>query len=114
MYVLTNFINEDDRGLELDGQGEDSRCQFLGLAVPFISQSGRLQVDEPETSLFGCGFGDQSFSTAWGSVEQHSWKREDYLMTLLSPLPLVTAWQPFLLRTMKIIRVLTFGRLKQL
>lgn len=69
MYVLTNFINKDDRGLELDGQGEDSCGQFLGLAVPFISQSGRLQVDEPETGLFGCGFGYQSFPTARGTVE---------------------------------------------
>lgn len=69
MHMLTNFINKDDRGLELDGQGEDSRSQFLGLAVPFIGQSGRLQVDKPETCLLGCGFGYQSLSTARGPVE---------------------------------------------
>lgn len=69
MYTLTNFINEDDRGLELDGQGEDGCSQFLGLSIPFIRQSGGLEVDEPETRLFCCGFGYEGFSTARGTVQ---------------------------------------------
>lgn len=65
---LTNLINKDDAGLQFDSEGKDGRREFLRLSVPFISQCGRLQVDEVAAGRSGRRLGDQCFPTSGRSV----------------------------------------------
>lgn len=56
--IVTYFINENDAGLNLDGQWEHSSSQLLWFAVPLVSQSGGLEINKAASRCFRCCFGN--------------------------------------------------------
>lgn len=56
--IVTYFINENDAGLNLDGQWEHSSSQLLRFAVPLVSQSGGLEINKAASRCFRCCFGN--------------------------------------------------------
>lgn len=77
---VTYLVDEDESGLQFDGQGENGGGELLRFAVPLVRQRAGLQIDEAEARLLGRRFGDQRLPATRWPVKQHPCYRDNRVM----------------------------------
>lgn len=65
-----DFVDEDDRGLELARKAEHRGDELIGVAVPLLGYGADVQVYEAGAGLVGEGFGEHGLAAARGAVKE--------------------------------------------